>query len=638
MRILLLHSDYLEFECKKKAIPSAEEPEEKSGRAENVLACFLCVEKADEHDPQNVVEKLVAEIDDVKGRVKADTVALYPYAHLSDSLASLDVARKVLDDAFAAISVTYPGSIKAPFGWYKAFEVRCKGHPLSELSRTILPDGVDVVEKDVGVGRGDGGDGAQAEESEALKAEEKIVSHWRIMTPDGKLHDIGDYDFKGQRNLEVFATYEKEKKRAAEKAPPHIALMRRLELVDYEPAADPGNFRYYPKGRLVKALLEEHVTAKILDYGGVEVETPIMYDFEHPTLKKYLERFPARQYQLLSDEKKYFLRFAACFGQFLMASQATLSYRSLPLRLYELARYAFRREKSGELSGLRRLRAFTMPDVHALCADMAQAMQEYRRRLDLSIETVESIGLSRDDLELAVRVTRDFYEENREFVEYLVAAYGKPALVEMWDERKFYFVLKYELNFVDGLDKASALSTDQIDVENGERYGITYTASDGSENHPIILHCSPSGAIERVIYALLEKAAKESTNGGIAMLPVWLSPTQVRVIPLSEDFVDHCEGIVGKFGASGIRCDLDDRNESMGKKIREAEKEWIPYIAVVGEREKGGGKLAVRVRSTKKQESMTVDGLVVAVTEEIQGLPRRPLPLPRRLSERPKFV
>ena len=155
--------------------------------------------------------------------------------------------------------------------------------------------------------------------------------------------------------------------------PPHVELMRRLELVDYEPGCDPGNMRYYPKGRLVKSLLENFVLDRASEMGAMEVETPIMYDMEHPTLKKYLDRFPARQYQIESDKKKLFLRFAACFGQFLMGHDMTISYKAMPLKMIEITRYSFRREQRGELVGLRRLRAFTMPDMHTLTRDMGQA-------------------------------------------------------------------------------------------------------------------------------------------------------------------------------------------------------------------------------------------------------------------------
>ncbi len=146
--------------------------------------------------------------------------------------------------------------------------------------------------------------------------------------------------------------------------------MKKLGIADYEPASDSGNMRFFPNGRLIKSLIERYVTDRVKEYGGYEVETPIMYDSEHPSMVSYFNRFPARQYNIDSEGKKLFLRFAACFGQFLMANHFQLSYKNLPYKLYELTRYSFRREQSGELVGLRRLRAFTMPDCHAFCKDI----------------------------------------------------------------------------------------------------------------------------------------------------------------------------------------------------------------------------------------------------------------------------
>src|SRR3712207_2014924 len=153
-----------------------------------------------------------------------------------------------------------------------------------------------------------------------------------------------------------------------------------------------------------------------MEYGGIEVETPIMYDTKHPSLQSYFNRFPARQYNITSDNKQLFLRFAACFGQFLMAKDFNISYKHLPVKLYELTRYSFRREKSGELVGLRRLRAFTMPDCHALCRDLNQAKEEFLKRFDLSISVINDLGLAINDVEMAIRFTEDFYNENKDFV------------------------------------------------------------------------------------------------------------------------------------------------------------------------------------------------------------------------------
>ncbi len=454
------------------------------------------------------------------------------------------------------------------------------------------------------------------------------------MDTDGKLHEIDKFDFSKHKKLKTFAFYEKDKDRRVSEEPLHVKAMKKLELVDYEPGSDSGNMRYYPKGRLIKSLLESYVSQRTIEYGGIEVETPIMYDMNHPTLSKYLHRFPARQYQIESDKRNFFLRFAACFGQFLIAHDATISYRDLPLRLYELTRYSFRKEQKGELTGLRRLRAFTMPDVHALCQDLHQAMNEFKARFNLCLDVQQKIGLTKDDFELAIRFTKGFYDEHKEFIEFLVKSFGKPVLVEMWDERIFYFVLKYELNFVDSLNKASALSTDQIDVENGERYDMKFTDADGSRKHPVVLHCSPTGAIERVMYALLEKAMLSE----IPMLPLWLCPTQIRIIPVTESYIELGKTLMEDFEKKHIRTDLDDRTLHVGKKIREAEMEWVPYIVVVGEKEEKGSKLNVRIRELKEQKEMTKDEIVSYIHHKTKDMPFKPLSLPKLLSKRPVFV
>ena len=472
--------------------------------------------------------------------------------------------------------------------------------------------------------------------SEALKAEEKLRSQWYILDLEGKLWPLDEFDFKGRDKLRIFSGYEYQKDRTVDRTPPHVDLMRSLELVDYEPASDPGNFRYYPKGRMVKGLLEEYVTSMVHEYGGMEVETPLMYSLEHPSLKSYMNRFPARQYTVESDDTMYFLRFAACFGQFLMSHDATISYRNLPMRIYEMTRYSFRREQRGELTGLRRLRAFTMPDVHALCRDLPQAKEEFVRRFRLSQDVLAGIGFEKPDYELAIRMVEDFWKENREFVVDLVQQHGKPVLVEMWKERFFYFILKWDMNFVDNLEKASAFSTDQIDVENGERYDIKYMDEDGTQKHPLILHCSPSGAIERDIYGLLEKAAFDMKAGKKPSLPLWLAPTQVRIIPVSAEYVGHADQI--RAGFSRVRVDVDNRDETVGKKIRDAEKEWIPYIVVVGEKEADKDRFPVRVRGHAKPVEMSVAEVQARVQGETAGKPYRPLPMPAYLQDRPKFM
>ena len=646
MQLLLIHSDYIEFEAKRPT-PVAEDvgEEEKAGRMEEALCAFIAVEKIDEDDVPAVVSEGTKEIASVAEKVKTKRIMLYPYAHLSSSLSSPAAAVEVLRGLQEALREEYEVA-RAPFGWYKAFRLSCKGHPLSELSRSIRLGGGGGLGAEAGAAAPASVAGlpkaAEKEEvvSEALKAEAKAVSLWKIMTPDGLMADPEKFDFMGRENLKKFVNYEISKSRAVESVPPHVELMRRLELVDYEPGSDSGNMRYYPKGRLIKSLLESYVLERAADMGAMEVETPIMYDMNHPTLKKYLDRFPARQYSIEAEKRSFFLRFAACFGQFLMSHDMTLSYRSLPLKMIEMTRYSFRREQRGELVGLRRLRAFTMPDMHTFCADMAEATAEFEKQYETSISVLAEAGLDLDDYEVAIRFTREFYEENREFVERLVGIVNKPVLIEMWDERFFYFVLKFEFNFVDALDKASALSTVQIDVENADRYEIDYADAAGALRRPVILHCSPSGAIERLMFALLEKAHRVSVEGKVPMLATWISPTQVRVIPVAER---HLARALEVAEAIGFRTDVDDRDETVGKKIRDAGREWIPYVAVIGDQELESGKIAVTVRAESQPKKpykveMTPEELKVRIGSETAGKPWKRLPLPVKLSERPRFI
>ena len=612
MRILQLHCDSIKYTPTKKEISVAEDIEPKTIQLDEVVVCFVAIEK---NDDESIAQNAISQIQDSMKKIGSKKLLLYPYAHLSANLASPRTALSILthmQNNFDNIEVTH-----APFGWTKSYEIKVKGHPLAESSKVITSE-------------------SQKEKtSDALESESKIKSFWHIITPDGEIKDVENFDFSNYPKLEVLAKYESAKKRTVDEPPPHVALMKKLAIADYEPASDHGNMRYFPNGRLIKSQIEQFVTDKVRDYGGYEVETPIMYDSHHPSMESYFNRFPARQYNIDSEGKKLFLRFAACFGQFLMANDFQISYKNLPYRLYELTRYSFRREQSGELVGLRRLRAFTMPDCHAFCKDMPQAIDEFRTRFDLSRDVLNGLGIIPDDYEMAIRFTEEFYNENKDLITELVKKIGKPVLVEMWKERFFYFVLKWEFNYIDSFGKASALSTDQIDVENGNRYGIEFVDEQNKTKNPIILHNSPSGAIERIMYVLLEKAAKDAKEGRKPQLPLWLAPTQVRIIPLKDEFLDFSKDIATKLSEKNIRVDIDDRNDSIGKRIREAEKEWIRYILVIGEKEVNSDNLSVRDRNTSNVRNLSFDEFTDEINEFTSDKPFSKRNMPLLLSKRP---
>ena len=642
MRLLHLHSDFIEYEPISKEIKDAEENISGSKvRFEDLVVTFIAVEHEDD---ESIAKAAVDEIKKYLDTVKSEKVLIYPYAHLSSDLASPKYAYELLKltERIAKDMKLYVN--RAPFGWTKAFNIKVKGHPLAESAKVLTKQTASSIIIS-GESRGEKNNTADPEYEEqlstALNLEEKQQSFWYILNPEGELSPMSTYRFKKQeQNLHILADYEIAKKRTVEEVPSHVKLMKKMAIADYEPASDLGNMRFYPKGRLMKSLIEQYVTKKVMEYGGIEVETPIMYDSKHPSMESYFNRFPARQYNIIADNKQLFLRFAACFGQFLMAKDFQISYKHLPLKLYELTRYSFRREKSGELVGLRRLRAFSMPDCHAICRDLNQAKEEFLKRLELSITVINELGLStKDDIEMAIRFTEDFYNENKDFINTIVARFGKTIIVEMWKDRFFYFTLKWEFNFIDNSDKAAALSTDQIDVENGSRYNIEFVDEDGSRKNPIILHNSPSGAVERIIYALLERSAKISKAGGIASFPLWLTHTQVRIIPVGKQHTELCEKIATELSSKQIRTDIDDREESVGKKIRESETEWIRYTLVIGDKELQSEKFTVRDRNEKRQrQDVKLEELISEIKSQTNNKPYLPLNLPRNLSNRPQIM
>lgn len=620
MRILTVHADYIEVEPMKQAIKDAEPLKAKGKeRYEEVLVVFTAVEEGDEEAV--AAERLAHESISVADQVKTKNILLYPLVHLTSKPSQPSVARKTIEKAEEILKEKGYNASHSPFGWYKGYTLKCKGHPLSELSRELHgPGTVSVKAGEVEV------------VSQSLRQENELKSRFYIMDLDGNLHEVEKFDYNKWPGLKKLATYETKKVRAYEKEPPHIKIMKEHSLIDYEPGSDSGNFRFLPNGRLIKKLLERAISDWCIGYGSVEVESPIMYDYEHPSLKKYLNRFPARQYVVISDEKKLFLRFAACFGQFLIAHDMVMSYKHLPFRMFELTRYSFRREQSGELAGLKRLRAFTMPDMHTFAADMGQAKADFECQYDLGLKWNRMLGL---DTEVAFRIQDDFFNENKDWYVRMARRGGKPILVELFKERYAYFITKFEFNFVDSMDKASALTTVQIDVENADTYDINFTAADGSRKRPLILHASISGSIERVIYALLEAEAMRMAAGKKAMLPIWLSPTQVRVIPVGDHHKEQAVKVLGALNSRLARADIDDRDEPLGKKIRDAQKEWVPFIAVIGDKEVQSGKLTVTMRQTGEQKEMSVDELAATVEKENSGKPFEKLSLPAELSKRP---
>ncbi|ABN56699.1 MULTISPECIES: threonine--tRNA ligase [Methanoculleus] len=611
MRLLLIHSDHIEYEARKKTKVAEEDAVQKDALDE-ALAVFCAVESVDEENIEDAVRQAADEIVATARQLGTTNIMIYPYAHLSSDLASPGAAVSVLKGIEGALVGTDGFVVKrAPFGWYKAFSLSCKGHPLSELSRTILP-----------------GEGAAAPKKE-------IEHEFFVITPEGDRKNAADY---AKEETPFAALIRKELGYPGPEGaePVHVDLMRAKELVEYEPRADVGNHRWMPRGKLIRDLLSDYVLTQVLDYGGMPVETPVMYDLGDAAIAEHAAKFGERQYRFKSGNRDMMLRFAACFGMFSIMHDMHISPNTLPMKLYELSTYSFRHEQKGEVIGLKRLRAFTMPDMHTLCRDMDGALTAFEEQLAIGWKTGEDLETP---LVGVFRCTRDFFEQYELWVKGIVAKSGVPMLIEVLSERTHYWIAKVDLAAIDAQGRPIENPTVQIDVESADRFDIKYYAPDGTEVHPPILHCSPTGSIERVICAMLEGTAAQE----VPSFPTWLAPTQVRLVPVAERHICFAEEIDTRLNAAGIRADVDDRDESVNKKIREAGMDWVPYVAVIGDQEAETGRLMVTIRklSEKKKpfkESMTESELVQAVKLETAGKPFRPLYTPRLLSRKPRFI
>ena len=606
MKILTLHADYIIIEPKKKAL---KEPEPfKLGNkieAKEVLVVFTAVEGGDSLE---TVEPAVKEIKSVFNQVKAKEILIYPYVHLTKNPASPGLARDVLELLFEKLKAKH-----APFGYYKQFEIKVKGHPLAELSREI-----------------------HAEPKTREEITKKIKSKYLILTPKGEEIKIDLKSFKEANFKKKFPSLTKfimseEIKGQPSKEPPSIKYMQKLRLVGYEPASDPGNFRFWPRGNLIFELLKEYSRHVALKLKCQEIKTPIMYNWAEKDIREQAGTFHQKHYSISvpdDKKKKLVLRFAGDFGLFKLMRDANLSYKHLPLKIFEITD-SFRYETRGELAGLRRLRAFTMPDIHSFAKDRLQGWSEFKTIYKAYDDATRSLN---PEYIVAFRVVKDFYDKYKDQLVEMVKYSKKPALIELLSEMKHYWVVKSEHQGIDSVGGNVQLATVQLDIIDAQRYGITYTNKVGKQKGCIICHCS-LGSLERWIYILLEEALKKK----IPLLPFWLSPTQVRVCPVTSDHLKFAESVMKKMKKSNIRIDIDDRSETISKKVHDAEEEWIPLIIVVGDKEVKGKTLAVRFRESGKIKRMTIKEILKYTSGEMRGWHFLPLNEVKYLTKRPHY-
>ena len=400
----------------------------------------------------------------------------------------------------------------------------------------------------------------------------------------------------------------------------HKKLGPELELFYIDPVIGKGLPMFLPKGATVKRELEKFVIEEETRRGYLHVQTP---DLAHLELYEKSGHYPHYKDSMYApieiDDEKFMLRPMTCPHHYQLYLSRPRSYRELPMRIAELAQL-YRYEQSGELMGLQRVRTFCLADAHIVCANEEQAVEEIGKALDLIEYMAGVFGLKQGEnfgfrLSLGDRTNTEKYykndaawEKGESLLRELMEKRGKP-FTEAKDEAAFYGPkIDVQMKNVNG--KEDTAFTVQYDFCMTDRFDLTYIAEDGTKKRAFVVHRSSIGAIERIMAFLIEHYA--------GAFPLWLSPVQVKVLPVSEKQNDYARGVYQKLKDAGIRAELDDNNESLGKKIRQAKVEKVPYFFVIGEKEVEAETVTVEGR-TGNEGAQPLPAIVETLTEKIKN-------------------
>ncbi len=559
MKILLTHCDYIEYEAKKKAIAEAEPVEKEKVRVDECLVVFCSAEQGDD---ERVVEPTVKEIKDVAGQVDAKRIVVYPFVHISSTPAKPQIALKIVKGVEEKLREERFEVWRSPFGWYKAFSLRCKGHPLAELSREIR----------------------YGETREKPKKEEKSIVKIKAQQKEDQ-KDLAPNDHRVLGNL--------------------------LDLYSFHEYA-PGMVFFHPKGMILRNQLAEFWRKEHVKRGYKEIFTPLIMNNVLWQLSGHWDHYKDNMFFTKIDDVDFALKPMNCPGAILVFKNSTRSYRDLPLRLAELG-HVHRNELSGVLSGLFRLRYFTQDDAHIFITE-DHIEDEVLRVVDMIDHFYKIFGFTYR-VELSTRPenymgSKEAWDKAEAALESALKKKHMPYKINPGDGA--FYGPKIDFHLTDSLGRTWQCATVQVDFQMPMRFDVSYIGEDNKPHMPVIIHRVIYGAIERFLGILVEHY-----NGAF---PLWLSPVQVRVLPLTERNEAKTESVLHSLLAAGIRADADLRSTTVDYRVREAEVQKVNYILVIGDKEEAAGTLAVRARgSSKPQFGVAMEDFLAQLREEIEA-------------------
>lgn len=436
----------------------------------------------------------------------------------------------------------------------------------------------------------------------AFKLTSVAGAYWRGDEKNEMLQRIYGVAFATKKDLEKYQKLIEEAKRRD-----HRKLGRELKLFEIMDEG-PGFPFFLPKGVVLKNILIDYWRKLHNEAGYVEIETPIMLNKELWIRSGHWDHYKENMYTSMIDNKEFALKPMNCPGCMLIYKSETHSYRDLPLRVGELGR-VHRHELSGALHGLMRVRAFTQDDAHIFMLP-EQIKSEILRVVKLIDEVYGTLGF-KYNIELSTRPEDSMGSDE----EWNMAENSlKEALNEGGLDYKInegdgaFYGPKIDFHIEDSLGRNWQCGTIQLDFQLPQRFELEYVGKDGEKHRPIVIHRVIFGSIERFIGILIEHFAGK--------FPVWLAPVQVKVLPISDKFMEYSKEVMDKLRKAGIRCEIDARNEKTNYKIREARNERVPYMIIIGEKEKTRGDISVRSRKNGDEGSISLKEFIARVQKE----------------------
>lgn len=556
MRILQSHAEFIEYEPIQKEISSAEEVERRKYRVDDTLVLFVCVEEGDDND---IAVRAVEDVKTFLGKIGINRLLIYPFAHLSQNLAEPVKALRTLEEMERRSRELAIETHRAPFGWNKQFQLKIKGHPLAEQFRVY--GGQEIV------GKVEPGQRARKMgKRPAVQAEKLSESDHRVIGP-------------------------------------------RLDLYSFHEAG-PGMAFLHHKGVVLRNILLQFWRMEHEKNGYLEISTPILLNRNLWEISGHWEHFKEMMFMTETEDQEFALKPMNCPGAMLVYKTNTRSYKELPLRLAELGLVS-RNELSGVLAGLFRVRVFTQDDAHIFVTP-EQLEDEIIRVIEL-VDYFYSVFGFEYRVELSTRPEKAMGSIelwNKAEAALMQALQRRGTEYKLNPGEGAFYGPKIDFHIKDSLGRSWQLATLQVDFQMSERFDLNFIGEDGRYHRPVIIHRVILGSIERFVGILVEHYQ--------AKFPVWLSPIQVRVLPIGREDLEYAERVRSDLAASGIRVDSDSESKTIEYRIRNAILDKVPYMVIVGPKERQSNTVAIRDRSGRVDYSVSPIEFVERLRNEIR--------------------